>query len=62
MTAWSPGPPGYDDHGVGTGRYHVGDVDAIGYHGYERPLDLIAGSRYQRVVDLLLAIAEGVTA
>lgn len=29
---------------------------------YEKPLDLVASGRYQRVVDLLLAIAEGVTA
>lgn len=29
--------------------------------GYEKPLDLIAAGRYQRVVDLLLALAEGVT-
>jgi putative toxin-antitoxin system antitoxin component (TIGR02293 family) len=30
--------------------------------GYEKPLDLIAEGRYQRVIDLLLAIGEGVTA
>lgn len=30
--------------------------------GYEKPLDLIAAGHYQRVVDLLLALAEGVTA
>ncbi len=29
--------------------------------GYEKPLDLIAEGEYQRVVDLLLALAEGVT-
>lgn len=29
--------------------------------GYDKPLDLIAHGRYQRVVDLLLALAEGVT-
>jgi uncharacterized protein (DUF2384 family) len=29
---------------------------------YEKPLDLIAAGEYQRVVDLLLAMAEGVTA
>jgi hypothetical protein len=29
--------------------------------GYEKPLDLIASGQYQRVVDLLLALAEGVT-
>lgn len=29
---------------------------------YEKPLDVIAAGQYQRVVDLLLAIAEGVTA
>ncbi len=29
--------------------------------GYEKPLDLIATGQYQRVVDLLLALAEGVT-
>jgi putative toxin-antitoxin system antitoxin component (TIGR02293 family) len=29
--------------------------------GYEKPLDLVATGRYQRVVDLLLALAEGVT-
>lgn len=28
---------------------------------YEKPLDLVAAGRYQRVVDLLLALAEGVT-
>lgn len=30
--------------------------------GYEKPLDLVAQGRYQRVIDLLLALAEGVTA
>ena len=30
--------------------------------GYEKPLDLIAEGQYQRVVNLLLALAEGVTA
>lgn len=30
--------------------------------GYDKPLDLIAEGRYQRVIDLLLALAEGVTA
>lgn len=30
--------------------------------GYEKPLDLISQGRYQRVIDLLLALAEGVTA
>lgn len=30
--------------------------------GYEKPLDLIAAGQYQRVIDLLLAMAEGVTA
>ena len=30
--------------------------------GYERPLDLIAAGDTQRVIDLLLALAEGVTA
>lgn len=30
--------------------------------GYEKPLDLIAEGEYQRVVDLLLALAEGITA
>ena len=30
--------------------------------GYGKPLDLIAEGEYQRVVDLLLALAEGVTA
>ncbi|MXW42899.1 MAG: DUF2384 domain-containing protein [Acidimicrobiia bacterium] len=29
--------------------------------GYEKPIDLIAGGAYQRVVDLLLALAEGIT-
>lgn len=28
---------------------------------YEKPLDLIAAGQYQRVLDLLLALAEGVT-
>ncbi len=30
--------------------------------GYEKPLDVVAQGRYQRVIDLLLALAEGVTA
>ncbi|MCY3863463.1 MAG: MbcA/ParS/Xre antitoxin family protein [bacterium] len=30
--------------------------------GYERPLDLVAAGNNQRVTDLLLALAEGVTA
>jgi len=30
--------------------------------GYEKPLDLVAAGNYQRVIDLLLALAEGVTA
>ena len=30
--------------------------------GYDKPLDLIAAGQYQRVIDLLLALAEGVTA
>lgn len=29
---------------------------------YEKPLDLIAAGQYRRVIDLLLALAEGVTA
>jgi putative toxin-antitoxin system antitoxin component (TIGR02293 family) len=29
--------------------------------GYEKPLDLVAAGHYQRVIDLLLALAEGVT-
>lgn len=29
---------------------------------YEKPLDLVATGRYQRVIDLLLALAEGLTA
>jgi putative toxin-antitoxin system antitoxin component (TIGR02293 family) len=29
--------------------------------GYEKPLDLVAAGQYQRVIDLLLAVAEGVT-
>lgn len=29
--------------------------------GYKKPLDLVAAGHYQRVVDLLLALAEGVT-
>lgn len=28
---------------------------------YEKPLDLVAGGHYLRVIDLLLALAEGVT-
>ncbi|NOX30760.1 MAG: DUF2384 domain-containing protein [Actinobacteria bacterium] len=30
--------------------------------GYDKPLDLIAAGQYRRVIDLLLALAEGVTA
>lgn len=30
--------------------------------GYDKPLDLIASGQYKRVIDLLLALAEGVTA
>jgi putative toxin-antitoxin system antitoxin component (TIGR02293 family) len=30
--------------------------------GYGKPLDLVAAGQYQRVIDLLLALAEGVTA
>jgi putative toxin-antitoxin system antitoxin component (TIGR02293 family) len=30
--------------------------------GYEKPLELIGAGRYERVIDLLLAMAEGVTA
>lgn len=30
--------------------------------GYEKPLDVVAAGQYRRVIDLLLAIAEGVTA
>lgn len=30
--------------------------------GYEKPLELIAQGHYRRVIDLLLAVAEGVTA
>lgn len=30
--------------------------------GYEKPLDLVAAGQYQRVIDLMLALAEGVTA
>lgn len=30
--------------------------------GYEKPLDVIAAGQYHRVIDLLLALAEGVTA
>lgn len=29
---------------------------------YDKPLDLVAAGEYQRVIDLLLALAEGVTA
>jgi putative toxin-antitoxin system antitoxin component (TIGR02293 family) len=29
--------------------------------GYEKPLELVAAGDYQRVIDLLLALAEGVT-
>ena len=28
---------------------------------YKKPLDLIAGGQYERVIDLLLALAEGIT-
>jgi putative toxin-antitoxin system antitoxin component (TIGR02293 family) len=28
---------------------------------YEKPLDLVSNAQYQRVIDLLLALAEGVT-
>jgi len=30
--------------------------------GYEKPLDLVAAGHYQRVIGLMLALAEGVTA
>lgn len=30
--------------------------------GYEKPLDLVGAGQYKRVIDLLLAIGEGVTA
>ena len=30
--------------------------------GYEKPLELISQGQYQKVIDLLLALAEGVTA
>jgi putative toxin-antitoxin system antitoxin component (TIGR02293 family) len=30
--------------------------------GYNKPLDLVAAGQYQQVIDLLLALAEGVTA
>ena len=30
--------------------------------GYEKPLDLVAAGQYKRVIDLLLAVGEGVTA
>lgn len=30
--------------------------------GYDKPLDLVTEGKYQRVIDLLLALAEGVTA
>ncbi len=30
--------------------------------GYEKPLDLVARGEYQRVIDSILALAEGVTA
>lgn len=30
--------------------------------GYDKPLDLVARGEYQRVIDLLLTVAEGVTA
>ncbi|MXY73799.1 MAG: DUF2384 domain-containing protein [Acidimicrobiia bacterium] len=29
--------------------------------GYEKPLDLVATGQYKRVIDLLLALSEGVT-
>lgn len=29
--------------------------------GYEKPIDLVASRQYQRVIDLLLALGEGVT-
>lgn len=29
--------------------------------GYDKPLDLVAAGHYQRVIDLLIALAEGVT-
>jgi putative toxin-antitoxin system antitoxin component (TIGR02293 family) len=29
--------------------------------GYDKPLDLVAEGRYQGVIDLLLALAEGIT-
>lgn len=29
--------------------------------GYEKPLDVISGGRYHEVIDLLMAMAEGVT-
>jgi len=29
--------------------------------GYDKPLDLVAAGQYQRVIDLLIALAEGVT-
>jgi putative toxin-antitoxin system antitoxin component (TIGR02293 family) len=29
---------------------------------YDKPLDVVAAGQYQRVIDLLLALAEGVTA
>ena len=30
--------------------------------GYEKPIDLVASGEYRQVTDLLLAIADGVTA
>ena len=30
--------------------------------GYEKPLDLVVAGQYKRVIDLLLAVGEGVTA
>ena len=30
--------------------------------GYKKPLDLVAAGHYKRVIDLLLAVGEGVTA
>lgn len=29
--------------------------------GYDKPLDLVAAGQYQRVIDLLIALGEGVT-
>ena len=30
--------------------------------GYKKPLDLVATGQYERVIDLLLALSEGITA